>query len=61
ARAARLGRVAALGLPVFTLEYAAGGGGPGPVELIRRARARGFVPYVSSIGLDQVSTDTLRP
>jgi hypothetical protein len=60
-RATRLGRVAALGLPVFTLEYAAGGGSPGPAELIRRARARGFVPYVSTIGLDQVSTHTLRP
>jgi hypothetical protein len=60
ARAARLGRVAALGLPVFTLEYAAGGD-PGPAELIRRARARGFVPYVSTIALDQVSTHTLGP
>lgn len=61
ARAARLGRLAKLGLPVFTLEYAAGGGSPGPAELIRRARARGFVPYVSTIGLDQVSTHTLGP
>ena len=60
-RAALLGRVAALGLPVFTLEYAAADGGPGPAELIRRARARGFVPYVSTIGLDRVSTHTLRP
>ncbi len=61
ARAALLGRVAALGLPVFTLEYAPGGGGSGPADLIRRARARGFVPYVSTIGLDQVSTHTLGP
>jgi hypothetical protein len=30
-------------------------------DLIRLARARGFVPYVSTIGLDRVSTDTLRP
>ena len=60
ARAALLGRVAALGLPVFTLEYAPGGG-PEPADLIRRARARGFVPYVSTIGLDQVSTHTLGP
>ncbi len=60
-RAALLGRVAALGLPVFTLEYAAADGGPGPAELIRRSRARGFVPYVSTIGLDRVSTHTLRP
>jgi hypothetical protein len=29
--------------------------------MIRRARARGFVPYVSTIGLDQVSTHTLAP
>jgi len=46
---------------VFTLEYAAADGGPGPAELIRRSRARGFVPYVSTIGLDRVSTHTLRP
>jgi polysaccharide biosynthesis protein PelA len=59
-RAALLGRVAALGLPVFTLEYAPGGGAE-PADLIRRARARGFVPYVSTIGLDQVSTHTLGP
>ena len=61
ARLRLLGRVGALGLPVFTLEYAAADGSPGPAELIRRARARGFVPYVSTIGLDQVSTHTLRP
>jgi hypothetical protein len=60
-RVALLGRVAALGLPVFTLEYAAVGGGLTPAELIRRSRARGFVPYVSTIGLEQVSTDTLGP
>jgi polysaccharide biosynthesis protein PelA len=61
ARVALLERVAALGLPVFTLEYAAVDGTPGPAELIHRARARGFVPYVSTIGLDQVSTQTLGP
>ncbi len=62
-RAARLERVAALGMTVFTLEYApTGGGEAGRVaELIRLARARGFVPYVSTIGLDQVSIDTLSP
>jgi uncharacterized protein (TIGR01370 family) len=60
-RVALLERVAALGLPVFTLEYAAADGTPGPTELIRRSRARGFVPYVSTIGLDQVSTQTLGP
>jgi hypothetical protein len=29
--------------------------------MIRRARARGFVPYVSTIGLDRVSLLTLSP
>jgi hypothetical protein len=61
-RALRLAPVIALGLPVFTLEYtAAGRGAPWPAELIRRSRARGFIPYVSTIGLDQVSTHTLAP
>jgi hypothetical protein len=61
-RALLLARVVALGLPVFTIEYAAADrGAPWPAELIRRARARGFVPYVSTIGLDQVSTHTLAP
>ena len=62
ARALRLNRVVALGLPVFTLEYtAADRGTPWPAELIQRSRARGFIPYVSTIGLDQVSTHTLAP
>ncbi len=62
ARALRLDRVVALGLPVFTLEYAAADrGAPWPAEPIRRSRARGFIPYVSTIGLDQVSTHTLAP
>ena len=60
ARAALLGPVTALGLPVFTIEYAAGGG-PAAADLIRRSRARGFVPYLATIGLDQVSTRTLAP
>jgi len=61
-RALLLDRVVALGLPVFTLEYtAADHGAPWPAELIRRARARGFIPYVSMIELDQVSTHTLAP
>jgi hypothetical protein len=61
-RARLLARVVALGLPVFTLEYAAAErGAPWPAELIRRARDRGFIPYVSTIGLDQVSTHTLAP
>jgi hypothetical protein len=61
ARAARLEPVTALGLPVFTLEYADGREAGRVADLIRLARARGFVPYVSTIGLDRVSTDTLRP
>jgi hypothetical protein len=61
-RALLLNRVVALGLPVFTLEYtAADRGTPWPAELIQRSRARGFIPYVSTIGLDQVSTHTLAP
>jgi uncharacterized protein (TIGR01370 family) len=60
ARALLLARVVARGLPAFTIEYAAADRGASwPAELIRRARARGFVPYVSTIGLDQVSTHTL--
>jgi hypothetical protein len=61
ARAALLGPITALGLPVFTIEYAAADGGPMGAELIRRSRARGFVPYLATIGLDQVSTRTLAP
>jgi hypothetical protein len=61
-RAGLLARVIALGLPVFTLEYtAAEPGAPWPAELIRRARAHGFIPYVSTIELDRVSTHTLAP
>lgn len=61
-RADLLARVAALGLPVFTIEYApAGGDATWPAELIRRARARGFVPYVCTIGLDRVDLHTLAP
>jgi hypothetical protein len=61
ARAALLGPLTALGLPVFTIEYAAADGGPVAADLIRRSRARGFVPYLATIGLDQVSTRTLAP
>ncbi len=61
-RARLLARVVALGLPVFTLEYTEGDrGAPWPAELIRRSRARGFIPYVSTIELDRVSTHTLAP
>jgi hypothetical protein len=61
ARAALLRPITAIGLPVFTIEYAAADGDPAAAELIRRSRARGFVPYLSTIGLDQVSTRTLGP
>ncbi len=60
ARARLLQPIAALGLPVFTIEYAAADG-PAAADLIRRSRARGFVPYLATIGLDQVSTRTLAP
>ena len=61
-RAGLLTRVLGLGLPVFTLEYTtAERDAPWPAELIRRSRARGFIPYVSTIELDRVSTHTLAP
>ncbi|MGH7367984.1 MAG: endo alpha-1,4 polygalactosaminidase [Candidatus Rokuibacteriota bacterium] len=61
-RAELLARITALGLPVFTLEYTGDEGNPDwPAELIRRSRGRGFVPYVSTIGLDRVHTHTLGP
>jgi hypothetical protein len=59
ARAAALDRLRALGLPVLVLEYAPPGDGAWVQSLIGRARARGFVPYVSTIGLDRVYTHTL--
>ncbi len=58
-RAAGLRRVADLGVTVFTLEYAASG--DRAAEPIRLARSRGFIPYVSTIGLDRVSSYTLSP
>ena len=61
-RADLLARVGALGLPAFNLEYAPAVGDAGwSAELIRRARARGFVPYVCTIGLDRVDLHTLSP
>ena len=58
-RAAGLRRVADLGVTVFTLDYVASA--DRAAEPIRLARARGFIPYVSTIGLDRVSTYTLSP
>jgi polysaccharide biosynthesis protein PelA len=58
-RAAELRRVADLGVTVFTLDYVASA--DRAAEPIRLARARGFIPYVSTIGLDRVSTYTLSP
>lgn len=59
-RAARLERLAALGVPVLTLEYAAPDDRAWIERLISQARARGFVPYVSTVGLDRVFTVTLQ-
>jgi uncharacterized protein (TIGR01370 family) len=59
ARAARLDRLVARGVPVLTLEYAEPTDRPWIETLIRRAREHGFVPYVSTIGLDRVFTFTL--
>jgi uncharacterized protein (TIGR01370 family) len=62
ARAGLLQRVAARGLSIFTLEYVSEGEDAHRIgELIRRSRELGFVPYVSTIGLDRVSTHTLSP
>jgi len=60
ARAARLDRLVARGVPVLTLEYADPADRPWIDTLIRRARDHRFVPYVSTIGLDRVFTFTLR-
>lgn len=58
-RATRLEALAARGVPVLTLEYAPGGDAAWITTLIARHRARGFVPYVSTIGLDRVAGFTL--
>ncbi len=59
-RAARLQRLAALGVPVLTLEYAAPDDRAWIERLVSQARARGFIPYVSTVGLDRVFTFTLQ-
>lgn len=61
---ARLERFAALargGLPVLTIEYAPAGERALVAAALSHARARGFVPYVSSIELDTVRRDALEP
>ncbi len=58
-RAAEFRRLASLGLPVLTLEYAPPEDEAWVRGLIRSARANGFVPYVSTIDLQQVFTHTL--
>jgi hypothetical protein len=52
-------RIAGLGLPVVTLEYAPPADRQWINRLIHDSRAAGFVPYISTIGLDQVFTSTL--
>ncbi|MBI3637999.1 MAG: endo alpha-1,4 polygalactosaminidase [Candidatus Rokubacteria bacterium] len=59
-RATRLEALAARGVPVLTLEYAPGDDADWIKTLIGKSRARGFVPYVSTIGLDRVFEATLR-
>lgn len=58
-RLAALRRIAGLGLPVLALEYAPPEDPLWVERLIRDSRAAGLVPYVSTIGLDQVFTSTL--
>lgn len=58
-RLAALRSIAGLGMPVLALEYAPPGDARWVKRLIRDSRAAGFVPYVSTIGLDQVFTSTL--
>ena len=59
-RAAALRRVTALGLPVLALEYAPPDDAAWTQSLIAKTRAAGLVPYISTIGLDKVFTQTLR-
>ncbi len=59
-RATLLSSVAARGLVALTLEYAPPDDPRWVAQLIGAARTRGFVPYVSTIGLDRVFTHTLR-
>ena len=59
-RAAALRRVTALGLPVLALEYAPPDDAAWTQSLITKTRAAGLIPYISTIGLDKVFTQTLR-
>jgi hypothetical protein len=54
ARAASLAAVTRAGVRGLTLEYADGSDATWTADLVARARARGFVPYVATIGLDRV-------
>lgn len=54
ARAASLAAVTRAGVRGLTLEYADGSDATWTADLVARSRARGFVPYVATIGLDRV-------
>jgi endo-alpha-1,4-polygalactosaminidase (GH114 family) len=58
-RAAPLQSLRRQRLAVFTLEYAAPNDAAWVEQLIGRSRTKGFVPYVSTIGLDRVFSHTL--
>jgi len=58
-RAAELRRFSKLGLATLALEYAPPQDSAWVDSLIERARTHGFVPYVSTIGLDEVHAATL--
>jgi polysaccharide biosynthesis protein PelA len=58
-RLALLRGVAARGVPVLTLEYAAPDDEPWIHRLLALSRAQGFVPYVSTIGLTDLFTHSL--
>jgi len=59
ARAAALAGVVRDGVRPLTLEYAEAEDAAWIAEVLARSRARGFVPYVATIGLDRVFTAPL--
>jgi hypothetical protein len=59
ARAAELAAVARGGVRALTLEYTDPDDTAWTADVLRRSRARGFVPYVATIALDRVFTTPL--
>jgi hypothetical protein len=59
-RVRTLRRLRDRGVSVLTIEYAPAHDRAWVARLITLARDQGFVPYVATIGLDRVHTETLR-